>query len=145
MPERKIEKATIFLFIDPAGGTDYSNVVCLENFSFSRSVATVDASTICGPDSSPGDITGSVNMAGQTFLEPDSGKISAPDLFDLIENKETFSWKISPAVPVNGDMIKTGNGYFSSYQEDYNFSDNGKFSATISIAGNVTQTIEGES
>lgn len=142
---RKIEKASIFLFIDPASGTDYSNVVCLENFSFSRSVGTVDASTICGPDSSPGDITGAINHSGQTFLDPVSGEISAPDLFTLIENKETFSWKISPAVPVAGDMIKTGNGYYSSYQEDYNFTDNGKFSGTISIAGNVTQTIEGES
>ena len=141
MAEAKISPSTYFLFIDPLGGTAYSNVVCLENFDFSGSVGTTEASTMCGPDSAPGDITASISLTAQTLLDPVSGKISAPDLFDLFNDKTTFSWKIGKASPDATDFTKTGSGYFSAYGEQYSKDANGKFTATITIAGAVVQTV----
>src|SRR3982751_6774696 len=104
----KIPKNTYFLFLDPAGGTSYDNVVCLVNFNFAGTTATNDAGTMCGPDSSPGDLSSSVTFSGQTFLNPVTGEISAPDIFDLWNASTTVGWKIGPATGTSGDMIKEG-------------------------------------
>jgi len=141
MAEEKIGSSTYFLFIDPLGGTAYSNVVCIENFDISGSVGTTDASTMCGPDSEPGDISASISLTAQTLLNPDTEEISAPDLFDLFNNKTTFSWKIGKAIPGATDFTKTGDGYFSAYGEQYSKDSKGKFTATITVAGSIVQTI----
>jgi hypothetical protein len=138
---RKIDANTYFLFIDPAGGTAYDNVVCLINFSFAGTTATNDAGTMCGPDSSPGDITSTVTFTAQTFLVPDTGDTSAPDIFPLWQAKTNIGWKIGPATPTSGDMVKTGEGYFSAYGETYDNGQKGQFSGTIAVAGDVTQTV----
>lgn len=141
MAERSITAKSVLLYIDPAGGTDYSNVVCLTSHDFSLSNTTNSTTTYCGTSSSPGDRTTQINLSGQTLLDPLSGKVSAPDLFDLANNQTTFSWKISPAIPAAGDMVKTGNGYFSAYAEQYSATAEGAFSGTIAIDGDVTQVI----
>lgn len=143
MAERKIKPSDYLLYIDPNGGTSYSNVVCLESFDLSASVGTTEASTMCGPDSAPGDITASISGTGQTLLDPDTGKISAPDLFDLLQDKSDFSWKIQRAGgnSVAGDFSKSGDGYFSQYSENYTKDANGKFGFTIAVKGEMTQVI----
>ncbi|MEP6513495.1 MAG: hypothetical protein ABJA79_06485 [Parafilimonas sp.] len=131
-----------FLFIDPANGTSYDNVVCLLTFDFSYATSVNNATTMCGPSSSAGDVTATINLNGETLLDPDTGKISAPDLFTLIKNNTTFAWLIGKLTPLAGDITKSGHGFFSNYTENYSATAKGAFSATISIDGAVDQVTE---
>jgi hypothetical protein len=140
---QKITGNNYFLFIDPTGpdGTAFSNIMCLVNFNFAGTTGTTDASSMCGPDVSPGDITATVPFTAQTILDPATGEISAPDVFDLWQNRDSFSWKIGRVTPAAGDITKTGNGFFSAYGENYDLNAVGAFSGTISVQGPITQTV----
>ncbi len=137
----KITANTYLLLIDPAGGTSYKTVVCLTAHSFSGTTETNDASSFCGPDSSPGDLSSTITVSGFTELVPGTGEVSAPGIFDLWQDKTNFGWKIGPVTPVVKDMVKTGKGYFSAYGENYDNGQVGAFSGTITVTGDITQTI----
>lgn len=130
-----------FLLIDPAGGTNYNNVMCLLNFAFAGTTAVNDDSTMCGPASSPGNSTSTIPFTGKTFLKPGTGNISAPDVFTLWQNKTTFGWKIGKATPASGDFTKTGTGFLSADGETYDNGTTPGFSGTISVTGPITQTL----
>jgi Phage major tail protein 2. len=137
----KITANTYFLLIDPAGGTAYDTVVCLTAHSFSGTTETNDTSSFCGPDSSPGTLSSTITLSGFTELVPGSGKVSTPDIFDLWQDRTNFGWKIGPATPTSGDFVKIGTGYFSGYGENYDEGQAGQFSGTITVTGDITQTV----
>jgi hypothetical protein len=139
--KKKIPGNSYFLFIDPAGGTAYSDVLCLVNFSFAGTTASNDASSMCGPDVSPGDVTSTVTFTGQTILDPGTGEISGAEIFTLWQDKENFGWKIGPATAASGDIVKTGTGFLSAYGENYDMGQVGVFNGTIAVTGLVGQTI----
>jgi hypothetical protein len=141
MAETKIDANSYFLFVDPAGGVSYKDVVCLINFSFAATTTMNDASTMCGPDTSPGDQSSTIPFTGQTMLSPDTGRTSAASLFTVWQDKTLVGWKIGKATPATGDMTKTGQGYLSAYGENYDNGQKGQFSGTITVAGDVTQAI----
>jgi hypothetical protein len=142
MAERKINAKTYMLFIDPAGGTDWSLVVCLNSVNYNLSVAVQDASSYCGPDQSAGDATSTVGLDAQYMLSPDADRISAAGIFTLAQDKTTFSWKISAAIPEAGDITKDGLGFFSAYAETHNKDTVSGFTGTIAVQGLTTQTEE---
>lgn len=142
MAERKITSKTQFLFIDPAAGTDYLVVSCLNSVNYNLSVAVQDASSYCGPDQSAGDITSTIGLDAQYLLDPDIDKISAAGIFTLAQDKTTFSWKIGPAVPEAGDITKNGLGFFSAYAETHSKDTVSGFTGTIAVKGETTQTEE---
>jgi hypothetical protein len=142
MAERKITGNSYLLFIDPAGGTSYDLVVCLLNFSLAATTASNDASSFCGLDSTPGDQSATIPFTAQTLLDPDDAdQDSAPTVFDLWQDKTTIGWKIGPVTATGGDMTKTGQGFFSAYGENYDNNAVGQFSGTISVKGDITQTV----
>lgn len=138
---QKITANTYFLFIDPAKGTDYSNIMCLVNFNFSGTTGTNDASSMCGADITAGDITATIPFTAQMITDPQTGEISAPDIFNLWQNRDDFSWKIGRAVPQPTDFTKAGDGFLSAYGENYDLNAVGQFSGTISVKGAISQTI----
>jgi hypothetical protein len=142
MADTNIDAKEYWLFIDPAGGTDYSNVVCGTDFNLSLSNSTNNRQTFCGPKSTPGDQTVTIPYNGEIIKDPTTGELSAPDIFTLAQNQTTFSWKSGKLNPGAGDITKTGRGYFSSYQETFNSTDVAKFSCTITVDGLVDQVIE---
>lgn len=142
MAERKINAKTVLLFIDPLGGTAYSTVVCVTNIDFGITNNEVDADSFCGPDKIPGTQEYSSSFDAQILLDPNTGKISADEIFTLAQNRTTFSFKISPAVPVAGDIVKTGQAFFSEYSENYSTDSVATFTATLGVKGAVTQTVE---
>lgn len=142
MAERKIEAGTMLLHIDPLGGTDYDTVVCLTSVDDNNSLNVIDATTFCGPDKQPGQLDFSIDFEGQHLLDPNTGKISGASLYDLLINKTTIGWKISPAIPAEGDIIKTGTGFISDLSNSYTLDNPGVFSASIGVQGTPTQTIQ---
>lgn len=143
MAEHKVQGGTMLLFIDPNGGTDYDTVVCLTSVSKDDTVDEVDASSACGPDTSPGNLTLSYGFEGQNLQDPDTGKISGTSLRILLRNKTTVGFKIAPVAPVEGDEIETGTGYFSALGSTYAFDSVGTFTGTLKPYGTPELTIEG--
>lgn len=144
MAERKVNGKDILLFIDPAGGVDYKTVVCLTSNSKKLATATLDAASKCGPDTRPGAQTVSVDFAGQVVVAPDTGRVSEGDLFDLWKGTTNIGWKIGPAVPVDGDVIYTGQGFISDLSDTYDMN-GATFTGTIGVSGFPVKTIYPES
>lgn len=142
MAEHKVAGGTMLLFIDSTGGTSYDTVVCLTSVSKSDSVTVVDASSACGPDKSPGTLEISYGFEGNHLQDPDSGKISGTSLRQLLRNKTTIGWKISPESPVSGDEIESGTGYLSELSSTYSYDSVGTFTGTIQPYGDPTLTIQ---
>jgi hypothetical protein len=143
MAEHKVQGGDMLLFIDPAGGTDYSMVVCLTSVGVSDSVSVVDASSACGPDKSPGTLEISYSFEGQHLQDPTTGQISGTDLRILLRSETTIGWKLSPETPVDGDEIHTGTGYLSELSSTYAFDSVGVFTGTLQPYGTPEITIYG--
>ena len=142
MAEHKVQGSDMLLFIDPAGGTAYSMVVCLTSLGKSDTVAVVDASSACGPDKSPGTLELSYTFEGQHLQDP-SGQLSGTDLRILLRNKTEIGWLISPIAPEAGDEIESGVGYLSDLSSTYAFDSVGTFSGTFQPYGLPTLSISG--
>lgn len=140
MAQRKVNGKDILLFIDPAGGTDYKTIVCLTSNSKKLATATLDAASKCGPDSSPGAQTISIDFTGQVVVSPDTGKVSEADLFTLWANSTQIGWKIGPAVPVEGDVIYEKQGFIADLSDTYDMN-GATFTGTIAVSGTPVQTI----
>lgn len=132
----------MLLFIDPAGGINYDTVVCLTSVGKSDSIDPVDASSACGPDKSPGKVSISYNFEGQHLQDPDTGKISGTSLRQLLRSKTFFGFKIAPVIPVVGDEIEEGTGYFSELSSTYAFDSVGTFTGTIQPVNQPTITVD---
>jgi hypothetical protein len=140
MAERKITNNTMLLFMG-TDGTNYDTVVCLTSVTRSLKRGEVDASTFCGPDKSPGQLSGTVAFEGQHLLDVVTGKVSGTALSDYLLNKTTIYWKIGVVYPVTGDVTYFGQGFLNSLDDSYKFDAQSTFSGTISIKGTPTKTI----
>lgn len=138
-----IGKTTYFLWFDPGGGTDWKTIICLNSYTFNSSKNVNDASTMCGERTSPGTTDRSIDIDGVYAILPDGSQLGAADVFDLHEDETVGSWKIGKAVPAEGDVTKTGMGWFSSYSETHSGTDDSGFTATLTIDGAVTQVVTG--
>jgi hypothetical protein len=141
MAEHKVQGGNMLLFIDPAGGTSYSMVVCLTNVGKKDSVAIVDAASACGPDKSPGVLDLSYSFEGQNLQDP-SGTISGTSLRQLLRNKTTVGFMIAPDTPIVGDEIEEGTGYFSELSSSYAFNSVGTFTGSLQPYGTPVLSVQ---
>lgn len=142
MARHEPQPNSVFLFIDPAGGTDWARtVVCLTSITKADTVNAIDASSFCGPNKLPGALDLSSSYEGFLVQDPDAAEISGTDLRILLRNKTTIGWKVAPAVPVQGDEIEFGTGFLSELSATYALNAAGTFSFTISPYGTPTLSI----
>lgn len=139
MAERKLTGKDNLFFIDFAGGTDYSTIICLTNQSYSRTTDEIDAATKCGPDTQPGKQKQTISIDGQVMLSPAAGKASMSAMHDAWDAVTQFTWKYGPATGTDGDIIYSGTGFFSKLDESADIDNPATFSATIGILGDVTK------
>jgi hypothetical protein len=83
----KVSGGRYLLSLDLAGATDYDTVVCATSLGSSTSVNSVDASSACGPDKSPGTVDISYTFEGQILIAPVSGEVSLAAL-SAVRQKE---------------------------------------------------------
>jgi hypothetical protein len=141
----KIAANTLLLFLREVGQTDFNNVVCLTNHGIQLTRGTNDDATFCGPDSSPGTLSGTIPIAGKTFLNPETNQVSAPQLMDWMIDGTTLEFRQSVAEPVDGDWVIEGELFFSDFSTTYDVDQTGAFSATANIKGTPDSYIVGES
>ncbi|HZW66943.1 MAG TPA: hypothetical protein VFF23_14715, partial [Hanamia sp.] len=93
-----------------------------------------------GPDSQAGGQTVTVPFTGQVAVAPDAGEMVSADLEDLWNDSTPIGWKIGPAVPVDGDVIREGKGFISDLSDTYDMN-GATFTGTIAVSGKPTKTI----
>lgn len=142
MAEHKVIPGTVYFYISPLNDGYYDTVVCGENLTKDDSVGEVDASSQCGPDISPGELTLSRTFEGQHLQDPDSGKISGTDLRLLMYAKTLVGYKIATDPPAAGDELEEGEGYITALSSSYAFNDKSTFSMTLKPSGTPTITTE---
>ena len=146
MAQHELAGDSILLFIDPAGGTDYDTVVCLNNQTWSGGTQIIDASSKCGPNTLPGQANPQkVDFDGNQVFDADSGKISGVDLYPLQRDKTTIGWKIAPVDPIEGDEILYGTGFIADLSKEYAKGSPATFAGSISVYGDTLQDIYGVS
>lgn len=144
MAERLVNGKDVLLFIDSAGGTNYDLIVCLTSNSKNIATSVIDSASKCGPSSTAGPTTISIDLAGQIMADPDAGHVSEGDLHDLIIAGTTVGWKLAPAVPVDGDDIYSGTGFFSTLNSTWDMN-GATFTGTLSPDGTPVHSVYGES
>lgn len=140
MAERKITNNTILLFLGLAADA-LDTVVCLTSIKDDFTLDEVDASSFCGPDKSPGDISGTITAEAQHLLDPETGKISGHGLWGYFINKSILFFEIGPAVPAQGDVVKSGQAFISALGNSYTLNTQSSFSITLSIKGTPVEEI----
>lgn len=143
MAERKVSGDDMLLFIDPAGGVDYSLVICLTSQSITRATSEIDARSKCGPDKQPGTQEIGVSFEGQVMFDPGTDRISEGDLHDLWAAKTTIGWKYGKATPVSDDVSYSGTGFISQLDSTAAQDETATFSGAIGIFGSITKTVTG--
>jgi len=131
----------VLLFIDPAGGTSYQNVVCLTSLNNTNEIAVIEADSFCGPKKLPGIANFGIEAEGHMVQDPDSGKIGGSDLRALMLAKTTVGYKIGPATPVTGDEVQTGTAFIASLSDSYSHTEVATFSLALQPIGTPTFAI----
>jgi len=142
MAERNVPiNSRILLIGDGATPTEgFDPVACLTDNSFQITNNDISTDTKCGTIHEPGTQNATVNFAGTVLLDP-TGKVSASALFDLAKSKEFFNFQYGPADPVDGDLIRSGRGYITSYEESDPVNAQATFTGTIQLDANgISQT-----
>lgn len=146
MAFRAVSGKDVLLFIDPAGGTSYSLIICLTSNSLKRATSVIDSASKCGPSSSAGPTTVSLDFAGDVVYDPAAGQLAEAELHDLIMDGTAIGWKMAKAVPslLAGDVIYAGYGFISGLDATYDMN-GATFSGSIGVNGTPTKTYFGES
>lgn len=120
----------------------FSLVVCLTSNQFDIAVNDVVGESKCGTDHAPGTASTTLQIAGLVIVDPYNGNISIAELFRLASTKQLFNFKYGPLNPVTGDVIYTGRGFFSAYNETDATNTYATFSGTIQLTENgLTETV----
>jgi hypothetical protein len=142
MAERKIKLNDWLLFVKKEAETTFDIVVCLKDWGFGRTRASIDAKSFCGPDKSTGQLeAGPITFNGISLIEVANTKVSIAELDSFIKNNDTLDWKISTAVPETGDVTYLGKGAISKLDDSATTDENPSFSAEITIFGNYSTII----
>lgn len=134
---REIQPEDMGLFAgDGATPEVFRFVDCLSQLTVQRAVAAIKQATICGTVSGKGALEITVPFQGVPFVETDADKISTFELSEMIRNKQTLNWKISPMEPKEGDIIYEFEAYLSSFdngmQADSASTMSGQLEVTVS-------------
>lgn len=143
MAFRAVSGKDVLLFIDPAGGTSYSLIICLTSNSLKRATSTIDSASKCGPSSSAGPTTVSIDFAGDVVYSPAAGQVAEAELHDLIMSGANVGWKMAKALPDLNDVIYAGFGFISSLDATYDMN-GATFSGSIGVNGTPTKTYSGD-
>jgi hypothetical protein len=138
MANTKTKSNELLLYIDPAGGTSYKLIVCLEENSYNVAANEIDANSKCGPDIAIGIIDTTLSLSGQVIVDPAIGQVNDYNIETVLRAATKVGWKFSKATPEDGDVVRRGQGFFTSLEITAGLNDVVKFSAELKATGTVT-------
>ncbi len=121
----------------------FNRIICLTDNSFDLAINNITTETKCGVLNRPGTSTTTVTGTGVLVLDPDTATdISGPDLFTIASDKEEFNFKYGPILPLSGDVVYSGRGFFTAYNETDTVNTDSTFNFTIQVdKNNLTKTV----
>lgn len=131
----------MLLFLDPAGGTAYDTVVCMDTVDDSYTRALIDNGSACDPAGklvSPV-VESKFTFKGKHLLDPNSGKISGANILDLHLQSTKVGFKLAPTTPAVGDAVITGTAYITSVSNNYAY--NAAATFTFELTPNTQPTL----
>ena len=143
MAEHRIAAKSMTLKLRPVGDPTLMAVVCLTEITRSDTRTVTDASSFCGPNKSMGPLeVGERTFQGFHLMDPDNGKVSAPNIREWLYNGTTLDFTIGPLAPENGDELETGTCFISNLSDTYGNDSDATFSGAIQPYGTPVFTIE---
>lgn len=143
MAEHRITAKSMILKLRPVGDPDLLNVVCLTEITRADTRTVTDASSFCGPNKSLGPLeVGERTFQAFHLMDPDSGKVSAPNLREWMYLGTTLDYTIGPVQAVTGDETETGTGFISNLSDTYGNDTDATFSGALQPYGTPVFTIE---
>jgi len=140
---RPLNGNDIVLALDPAGGTNYTLLVCLESNSIASTTAVIDASSKCGPYKLPGITDNKVALALVDWVDTTNTELSSYDLFQLQQAKTTVGWKYGKVSPAAGDVTYTGVGFLANWNNVSAQNQAVKTTCDLEVQGTITATRTG--
>jgi hypothetical protein len=141
MAERYVSAASIFLSIGPHSGS-LKTAYCIVDITRNNTTNINDAASICNPTNKvPGTQDSTVGFNAQRAWDVGGTHYSENYLHDAWKNKTLIDYTIGPATPVTGDIVESGTGYITSFNETDNATDYGSMDVTITCTVTPTQTI----
>lgn len=141
MAERAITGKDIVMKLDLEGGTSYDTIICLTSNTVGITVEQIDSITKCGNKKLPGNAGYTATFEGELMVDPDTGTISAAEIFAVAKAKTTVGFYIGPATAVEGDPVYTGTAFIASLEQTFGVGDPATFSGELGILEDITLTI----
>ena len=143
MAENYLFSKTVGVFVDMSDSEspNWELVTCTTSKSLEISVDGVDLNNDCTGDFSgalPSTVSWSMSIEGDADIDPSNGAISAAALFGIATNREIRNWKLESQ---DGNYIRYGRGFLSSYSESLTTPEYLSFSATLNGVGELFDAI----
>ncbi len=116
MAEKKILPNSVLLTAEVTGDSGQEKtVVCLMQNDQNSTANIITADTFCGTEKLSGSKGMTLNVTFRRIWTPDSTHISEAFFYDAWLNDTNLTFTVGPANPVTGDIVYTGTGLVSSY------------------------------
>lgn len=132
------------LEIDPAGGTSYKTLVCLQNFSVNTQAKLTTEDTNCGQFTATGFPGASISFTAVCSVTPGGSEVTYGSLLTAVANSTLISVRVQNPT-VTGASIGTVyyhqfSAYVSDLKLDQKTTDVMVFSGTINSTGVIDVT-----
>lgn len=111
---------------------DWRDVACITDNGIDSASDTIDASSKCGVENIPGEVTWSASIGGFYELDPTMLQISGQKLIEMRQAKTYAYWRMRNAA---NTYYRGFYAYLSGYTEDAPYNDMVKFTSDVSIQG----------
>lgn len=132
------------LEIDPAGGTSYRTLVCIEDFELSMSSSVETTETQCGQFNVPGTPGAQVSFNAVTNAFPTASEISYEDLATVLNNVTKISVRVQNAsqtsLSAGAAFYHAFDGYVTNLSMPVASNGVVKFTGTIQSTGAIDLT-----
>jgi hypothetical protein len=116
---------------------DWRDVACLTDNGIDSASDEIDASSKCGVENIPGDVSWTASIGGFYELDPTSTQLSGQKLIEMRQNKTYVNWRMRNAA---NTYYRGFYAYLSGYSEDLPYNDMVKFTGDLSIQGALITT-----
>lgn len=111
---------------------DWRDVACITDNGLDSASDEIEASSKCGIETIPGEVSWNVSLGGFYDLTPSSTQVSGQELIEMRQNKEYRNWRMRNAP---NTYYRGFYAYLSGYSEDAPYNDMVTFDGELAIQG----------
>lgn len=117
-----------------SGPADWRDVACITGNGLDSASDAINGDSKCGTDQQPGVVSWSSSIEGFYEMDPTATQVSGQDLINIRQSKAFYNWRLRNA---DNSYYRGFYGYLSGYSEDAPFNDIVKFTAEVSVSGDL--------